>query len=127
MMIEERAEFLALEEYGCLYRFDAELFFANANTFTDQIQDLVRESDPPAQTVLVDAEAITGIDITGAAAVQELHAWLTDHNVTLAFSRVRSPVRAMLHRTELLEKIGEENLYPTPTAGVQAFRDRRGT
>jgi SulP family sulfate permease len=105
-----------------VYRFDAELFFANATTFTAEIEDLVRRSEPRATMVLVDAEAITGIDLTAAAAVAELHAWLSERGVTLAVSRVRTPLRDTLARTGLLERIGEENLYPTTSEGVRAFR-----
>jgi SulP family sulfate permease len=109
-----------------VYRFEAELFFANSNAFTDEIQNLVRESEPPAQMVLVDAEAITSIDITGSESVDEVYEWLAEREITLAFSRVRTPVREMLERTGLLDKIGEQNLYPTTIDGVRAFHDRRG-
>jgi SulP family sulfate permease len=107
-----------------VYRFDAELFFANATTFCNEIQDLVRRSEPPSTMVLVDAEAITRIDITASAAVAELHGWLDERGVRLALSRVRAPLRANLARTGLLERIGEENLYATTSAGVRAFEAR---
>lgn len=104
-----------------VYRFDAELFFANAHTFDSEIRELVRTSDPPARWVLVDAEAITDIDITAADTVAELHDWLAERDVTLALSRVRTPLHRTLTRTGLLERIGAENLYPQTSAGVRAF------
>lgn len=104
-----------------VYRFDAELFFANANTFTSEIQELVRKAEAPVSMVLVDAEAITDIDLTAAEGVAELHAKLADDGVTLAFSRLRSHVREQMAKTGLLDLIGEGRLYETTTAGVQAF------
>jgi SulP family sulfate permease len=104
-----------------VYRFEAELFFANANTFTSEIESLVHEADTPVSMVLVDAEAITGIDLTAAEAAVELQAKLADGGVTLAFSRVRAFVRQQMAQTGLLDVVGEENLFETTSAGVDAF------
>jgi SulP family sulfate permease len=108
-----------------VYRFDAELFFANANTFTGEIEALVQEADAPVSMVLVDAEAITAIDLTAADAVAELHGRLAAQEITLAFSRLRARVREQMTRTGLIDLIGEHNLYETTTAGVDAFARRR--
>ena len=105
-----------------VYRFDAELFFANANTFTSEIRRLVREAEAPVSMVLVDAEAITDIDLTASDAVAELHARLADDGVALAFSRVRSHVCEQMAQTGLLEVIGESHLYESTSAGVEAFQ-----
>ena len=55
-----------------LFRFSNELFFANASFFRDTTLRLVARSDPPARTVLVDASAISNIDTTAVAMLEDL-------------------------------------------------------
>jgi MFS superfamily sulfate permease-like transporter len=49
-----------------LYRFDAPLFFANADTFRQSLIRAVRDADPPTRFVVVAAEPITDVDSTAA-------------------------------------------------------------
>jgi high affinity sulfate transporter 1 len=104
-----------------IYRFGLPLFFANANVFTEQITTLVEGSDPPLEWFVLDAEAVSDIDTTGAGALQQVITLLHDRNITFAFSRVNDPLPDLLERYELLEQIGEEHLYPTNRAAVTAF------
>ena len=55
-----------------LFRFSNELFFANASFFRDETLRLVAEADPPARTVLVDASAISHLDTTAVAMLEDL-------------------------------------------------------
>ena len=66
-----------------LFRFSNELFFANASFFRDETLRLVAESDPPARTVLVDASAISHLDTTAVAMLEDLIDRLGAAGVTL--------------------------------------------
>ena len=109
-----------------IFRFEAELFFANVSYFRDRIRELVAVADPPAQAVLVDAEAIQYIDTTAVAALEELWEELADSGVELLMARVHGRVRDMLRRSGLEESIGASRIYPSVRAGVADYLERHG-
>ncbi len=109
-----------------IFRFDTELFFANANHFRDQIREVVREAQPPARAILVDAGAISHIDTTGTDMLAELVSELTESNVELLLARVKGPVRDILRRSGLEDAFGGDRIYPTVRAGVAAYLARHG-
>ena len=104
-----------------IFRFDQEIFFANATFFRDQIRQFVRSNSPPAQAILVDAEAITHIDSTAIDMLGDLHDELTSESVSLLFARTKGPVRDTLARAGLVERFGPESFYPTLESGLAAF------
>jgi SulP family sulfate permease len=109
-----------------VYRFDAPLFFGNADVLRNEVRRLVREADPPARDVLINAEAITDLDTTGVEVLTRLLDDLTAEGATLSFARVRSPVREMMRRTDFEGKIGETSFFLQVDEAVAALRARRG-
>ena len=104
-----------------IFRFDQEIFFANATFFRDQIRHLVESSSPRPRTILVDAAAVTHIDTTAIDVLTELHNELSAERISLAFARIKSPVHDTLTRAGLVELLGPESFYPTLESGVAAF------
>ena len=108
-----------------LYRFDAPLFFANADSFGHRVRALA-ETDG-TRWVVIAAEPITDIDATAgetlAALQKELHA--TGH--TLAFAELKDPVRDLLRRYGIEAAIGPEHFYPTVGVAVAAYVAETGT
>lgn len=104
-----------------VYRFDAPLYFANADTLRADIRRLLAEADPPIRLVVINAEAVYDMDTTG---VQTLHRVLDDldgHSARLALARVRTPIRTLLRSTGLEERIGPDHIHPRVTDAVAAF------
>jgi SulP family sulfate permease len=99
----------------------APLFFANGAVFTSAVKRAVTGADQPVHHVVIDMEAVTDIDVTGAEAFESLEHWLRDHDVTLAFSRVRPPTRARLEELGLL---ADQAFFATNRAAVTALADR---
>jgi MFS superfamily sulfate permease-like transporter len=77
-----------------LYRFDAPLFFANAEFFRERIRALVRSGD--ARWIVVAAEPITDIDVTAGEILRGLNDELEAHGTELAFEELKDPVRDRL-------------------------------
>ncbi|GEK21374.1 SulP family inorganic anion transporter [Cellulomonas xylanilytica] len=98
-------------------RLAAPLFFANGSVFADAVKRAVTESSD-VRTVVVDLEAVTDVDVTGAEAFSGLKVWLRDRDITLAFSRPRT---AIAERFRALGLIDEEPLYPTNRAALAAI------
>ena len=110
-----------------IFRFDQEVFFANAAFFRDQIRNLLESSNPAPRAILVDATAITHIDTTGLDMLAELDDELSSEGIILMFARVKGPVRDILKRAGLAERFGPERLHPTIKSGVAAFLDGNGS
>lgn len=106
-----------------VYRFDAPLFFANAEVFRNEIRELVRQARHPVQQVVVSAEGITDMDVTGAEMVGRLLDDLQDLGVRFTMARVRTSLRLTLKSLGLEERVGEENIFLTVADAAQAFRD----
>jgi len=104
-----------------VYRFDAPLFFANAELFRDQIRDIVRSARRPVRRLVVSAEGITDMDVTGAEALGRVIEDLHDLNVHLVLARVRTSVRQTLRTLGLEEEIGLENFFLTVADATRDF------
>jgi sulfate permease, SulP family len=94
-----------------VYRFDAPLFFANADVLREQVLRLVDESDPPVREVVLDAEGIVDMDITGAETLDELLDALEDRGVRLVLARVRTSLRTTMHRLGLEQRLGPDAFH----------------
>ena len=108
-----------------VYRFDAPLFFANADYFLTRVQELIDAAVPSIEWLLIDAEAIVDIDVTAAEVLGKLQSELERKGTVLAIARASHPLQRMLMRAGLTERIGAEYLYPTVRTGVQAFVDQQ--
>ena len=108
----ERYKNAIIEPEMLIFRFDASLYFANTDHFTNRVNELVgkREEDSLAIFIL-DASAINYIDSTGIHALEKICETLKKKNVTLMIAAAIGPVRDKLKRTGMTEKIGEENFF----------------
>lgn len=107
-----------------LYRWDAPLFFANADTFRARIIDLVDSAVGPMKWVVVAAEPITDVDTTAAEMIEELDTELSKRGVNLAFAELKDPVKDRLARYGLAAKIGKSSFYPTLGVAVKVFLEK---
>jgi high affinity sulfate transporter 1 len=106
-----------------ILRLDAPLYFFNANVARTQI--IARtQSDPLPQAILLDLGASADLDIGTSDMLQDLTSDLRDDKIDLLFAQVRGSVRDRMQLTGLLEHIGEEHIFRTVDAAVQAFESR---
>jgi high affinity sulfate transporter 1 len=104
-----------------LFRWDAPLFFANAEVFGQDVREAVTASPTPARRVVVAAEPVTDVDTSAADVLQSLHDDLDAAGVELHFAEVKDPVKDRLRRYGLLERLGPERFYPTVGTAVDAY------
>ena len=107
-----------------IFRFDDQLFFANAPNFQQHIRDLVA-ADPEVRWVLIDAESMNDIDITGTDMLGELKDELGRANIELRFARMKAHVREIVALAGLEEAIGSDHFHPSVQAGVDAYLARQ--
>ncbi|WP_079229755.1 SulP family inorganic anion transporter [Pseudomonas putida] len=104
-----------------LLRWDAPLFFANAEQFQGTVLAAVDESPTPVQRLVIAAEPVTSIDITSADMLAELDRALEARGVELQFAEMKDPVKDKMKRFELFEPLGEKAFHPTVGAAVDAY------
>jgi high affinity sulfate transporter 1 len=107
-----------------LYRFDAPLFFANADYFRERIRALARSGEPT--WIVVAAEPITDIDTTAAETVRSLNDELNAAGIELAFAELKDPVRDRLRRYHIHDEIGEHRFFPTLGVAVATYLRETG-
>jgi SulP family sulfate permease len=105
-----------------IYRFDAPLFFANAGRLRDDISEAIEAAEPSIRMVLIDAEAISDIDSTGAQVINELLDGFKERDIVLGLARVRTELRDELAGSHIEERIGADHIYLEVDDGVAAFQ-----
>jgi high affinity sulfate transporter 1 len=104
-----------------IYRFDAPLFFANANTFRDEIRRFAR-ADPKPKWIVIAAEPMTDVDTTASDVLEDLDEALNQEGISLVFAELKDPVRHKIERYGLTRTIDPSHFFPTVEAAVAAFR-----
>ena len=104
-----------------LFRWDAPLFFANAEWFHDQVLDAVAASPTLVRWVVVAAEPVTSVDVTSADMLVELDDVLREAGISLCFAEMKGPVKDRLKRFGLFARLGEQFFFPTLGSAVSAY------
>ena len=104
-----------------LFRWDAPLFFANAELFHDRVLDAVATSPTPVHWLVVTAEPVTSVDITSADMLAELDETLHAAGIELCFAEMKDPVKDKLKRFGLFARLGDETFFPTIGKAVSSY------
>ncbi|MFC4783856.1 SulP family inorganic anion transporter [Nocardioides sp. MAHUQ-72] len=104
-----------------IYRYDSPLFFANAEDFHTRARAAVAGSPEPVRWFVLNTEAIVEVDVTAADALEKLRRELTERGVVFGLVRLKMDLRDELAPTGILERIGEDRLFPTLPTAVAAY------
>ena len=110
-----------------IHRFEAELIFANADLFQDDLLARIRAAEPPPDTVVLDFEAVSQVDVTGAQTLRSVHDTLEALGIRLIVARAKSTVRDALRRNGIVDVLGEDNLAPTVDGALEAIQATHDT
>jgi SulP family sulfate permease len=105
-----------------VYRYDAPLFFANAQNFKNRALASVDAADPPVEWFLLNAEANTEIDLTAVDALEEVRKTLAERDIVFALARVKFELREILASTGFIERVGEDRVFMTLPTAVSAYQ-----
>jgi MFS superfamily sulfate permease-like transporter len=104
-----------------LFRWDAPLFFANAEFFNERVMDAVAKSPTPVRWLVVAAEPVTSVDVTAGDALAKLDEALHARGIELRFAELKDPVKDKLKKFGLLAQLGENSFFPTVGAAVSTY------
>jgi MFS superfamily sulfate permease-like transporter len=108
-----------------LFRWDAPLFFANADLFRDRVLDAVAASPTPVRWLVVGAEPVTSVDVTAADILAELDEALNAAGIDLCFAEMKDPVKDKLKRFGLFVRLGEQRFFATIGESVSRYLERQ--
>jgi high affinity sulfate transporter 1 len=104
-----------------LFRWDAPLFFANAELFKERVLDAAAQSPTPVSWLVVAGEPVTSIDVTAGDTIAELNEALRGMSIKFCFAELKDPVKDKLKRFGLFTQIGEHCFFPTVGAAVSRY------
>jgi MFS superfamily sulfate permease-like transporter len=104
-----------------LFRWDAPLFFANAEIFKEHVLRAAADAPTPTRWIVVAAEPVTDVDVTAADALADLDRELHRSGMDLCFAEMKGPVKDQLKRYGLFTTLGTESFFPTLGQAVDRY------
>ncbi len=108
-----------------ILRFDAQLYFANAEYFREQIEDYTRRRGDALQLIILNAYGISNIDSTAFSALLEIKNDLNDKKIDLFFIGVIGPVRDLFKTSKAVEKFGEKHFFVSIQDALEYFETKK--
>ncbi len=106
-----------------VYRFGADLFYANHARFADDVRALVEHAPTPVRWFIVDAAAITDIDYSAARSVRDLLDDMAHQGVGMVFGRVSRYLRSDMDRHRITAAVGDARIFATLHEAIAAVQD----
>lgn len=110
-----------------VYRLYAPLIFANARYVVERIRTLVEAAGPELEWLIIDAQAITDMDVTAAQRFAELNRELKDRGVAIKIADAPRPFREELAKVGLSSTLGSQQFFVSVKKAVEAFEQRQRT
>lgn len=101
------------EDGVVVYRFGADLFYANITHFADEVLSLVEHAPTPVRWFVIDASAVTDIDYSAAQMLHDLIDELARREVSIIFARVSPYLRSDMDRHRITEAVGASRVFGT--------------
>ena len=109
-----------------IFRYDAQLFYANANRFVDDAQAIVEAAPDPVRWFILDAGSIDDVDYSAGISLSGLLDFLTSRNIAFGLMRLDESLSTTLGGYGLLDRIPPEHLFSTLEEALAAFRADAG-
>jgi SulP family sulfate permease len=108
-----------------IFQFGADLFYANAGRFAEDVRDLVERAPTPVSWFVVDAGAITSIDYSAARVLRAFHEDLTRRGVAIVLVHAQASLLADLERHRLKDVIGTDHVFDSLHEALGVIRAQR--
>ena len=105
-----------------VYLVQSGLVFFNIDYVRDRISWIVDRLPQSTQWFILDAEAVTNVDSTAAAVLDEIHAELSRRGLRFGLANLHAQPRELLARSGLLGSIGLEMIFTNLEDAVLAFK-----
>ena len=120
-----RFDDLKVQDHILVFRYDADIYFANTSHFTDSITKEIDSKGSQLKLVILHGGSISHIDSTAYQALSELVEDLKKNGISIYFTYIKGPTRDFLQRMGLQKVIGESNCYLDIESAIEAFEDKQ--
>ena len=110
-----------------VFRYDADLFYANANQFSDGIQQLITSAPDRVRWLVLDCSSIPDVDYSAGAALHQLVTFVHNRGANVVLASLDPDLRATLEKFGVLQLLHVDHIYPTVADAVAAFRSSPGS
>jgi len=117
----KRFDHLIERPHLLVYRFDADLYFANANFFKESLEEFVQAKGPALKVVVISTESISNVDSSASQMIEDLVRDYRQRGLDIAFSNVKGPIRDALVKSGLMAVIGQNRIFLTIQEAVDAL------
>lgn len=107
----ERFSNVELDPEVLIVRFDAGLFYANADYFKDKLFEFEKTKHGKLKAIIVDSSGINSIDSTSIYMIRKLLLHYKRKKVKLLFSGLIGPVRDKFNQNRIYTDLGEEFFF----------------
>jgi high affinity sulfate transporter 1 len=104
-----------------VFRFDADLFFANSSGFSDRVEEVVSSAPEPVRWFILDCSAITDVDYSAGQTLADMTDYLHKRDIHLVLARPEKALIETLERYELMKRIIPEHVFDDLDTAVAAF------
>ena len=119
---KERFEEVVLDEDVLVFRFDAQLFYANASYFRDRLEQMMDNKGSALKLIVLDAESINRVDSTGVEMLKERILFCQKKGIIFYLAGVKGPVRDDLFRSGILEIISLDHFFMRSNQAVRFYK-----
>ena len=92
-----------------IFRFDSELYFANINYFKVRLEQMIARKGDDLKVIILNAQSIYALDSSAVKGLEEIVEDCKNQGIEFYMTEVIGPVRDMLRKTGLFDKIGEDH------------------
>ncbi len=121
----DRFEQLEVRPEILIFRFDARLYFANVSYFKERLMEEILAKGKTLKLVILDADSMNGMDSSGVHALEELIESCKENQIKFYIVGIKGPIRDILHRAGVVQRLGEENFFFRIQHAVDFFDDKR--
>ncbi len=121
----ERFKTLIPKKEFLIFRFDAQIYFANTNYFKEKLEELVQEKKKNLELIIIDGESINNIDSSGIHMLNEEIRKYKELNIDISFTGIKGPVRDALEKGGIMKQISYEKCFMSIQDAVNAFEESK--
>jgi len=119
---KNRFEEVIIEDDVLVFRFDAQIFYANSSYFRDNLDEMVAEKGNKLKLIVLDAESINRVDSTGVEMLKERIKYYQKREILFYFAGVKGPVRDDFFRSGILDIIGINHFFMKAYQAVKFYK-----
>ena len=119
---KNRFEEVIIEDDILIFRFDAQLFYANSSYFRDNLDEMAAKKGSALKLIVLDAESINRVDSTGVEMLKERIRFYQKKDVKFYFAGVKGPVRDDLFKCGILDIIDINHFFMRANQAVKFYK-----